>query len=82
MFKAFVIVCAVNFNMEIDQSRCLMFEDSWGPYNTEESCMIRANQMSEEVGKGDMNAVVTMMLGYPPLIYSEGRCKPLEGTSV
>jgi hypothetical protein len=82
MFAAFVIVCAVNFNMEIDQSRCLQFDDDWGPYSTEENCMIRANQMSEEVGKGDINTAITIMLEYPPLLYSEGRCVLIEDTSV
>jgi hypothetical protein len=82
MFAAFIIVCAVNFNMEIDQSRCLSFEDVWGPYRSEENCMIRANQMSRESGEGDMNTIITMMLGYPPMFYSEGHCIPVEGQAV
>jgi hypothetical protein len=74
MFHAFVIVCAVNLTMEIDRSRCLSFEDTWGPFRTEENCMIRANQMSRESSEGDMNTIITRMLNYPPMIYSEGHC--------
>jgi hypothetical protein len=79
MFHAFVIACAANFNMEIDESRCIMFEDAWGPYKTEENCVIRANQMVKDAGEGNMNLVITSILGYPPFVYAEGHCKPPEG---
>lgn len=78
MFHAFVIVCAASFNMEIDQSRCLSIEDAWGPYRTEENCMIRANQIVEDVGEDEMKLGITAMLGYPPMIYAEGRCTQSE----
>ncbi len=49
-----------------------------GPYKTEENCMVRANQMSKESGEGDISVIITMMLGYPPAFYSEGRCTFLK----
>jgi hypothetical protein len=45
MLKAFVVVCVVQSYAE----QCLLFEDDWGPYTTEENCMIRVNQMGREL---------------------------------
>jgi hypothetical protein len=40
--------------------------------------MIRANQIVEDVGEGEMKLGITAMLGYPPMIYAEGRCTQSE----
>jgi hypothetical protein len=37
MFHAFIIACAASASFEIDQSRCAMIEDIWGPYKTEKT---------------------------------------------
>ena len=79
MFHAFVIACAANLNMEIDRSSCIILEDAWGPYKTEEHCIVRANQMYDEVSEVDLNLLITMSLNYPPLIYTESLCRILEG---
>ena len=79
MFHAFVIACAASLNMEIDESKCVMFEDAWGPYKTEENCEIRASQMVDESINGNMTPIIFMMLNYPQMIYAEGHCKPPEG---
>jgi hypothetical protein len=80
MFHAFIIVCAASLSMEVDESRWAMFEDAWGPYKTEENCDIRASQMaSEAVAGGDITNFLISILGYPPIIYAEGHCKPPEG---
>jgi hypothetical protein len=81
MFHAFIVACAVN-SFGIDESRCVSFEDAWGPYQTEENCNIRANQMAKESVEGDMSIIITMMLGYPPAIYSEGYCQVPEGEQI
>jgi hypothetical protein len=77
MFHAFVIVCAVNF-AGIDESKCIGFDDTWGPYRTEENCNIRANQMVKETIEGSLNSIIIAILGYPPVIHSEGYCKKAE----
>jgi hypothetical protein len=79
MFHAFIIACAASMSFEIDQSRCVMFEDAWGPYKTEENCNIRSNQMVSDAVEGVMNPVLTIILGNPPYIYAEGHCKTPEG---
>jgi len=79
MFHAFVIACAASLNMEIDRSSCIMFEDTWGPYKTEDHCMIRANQMYDEARESELNLLIIMSLNYPPFIYSESHCTVSEG---
>jgi hypothetical protein len=81
MFHAFIVVCAIN-SFGIDESRCVAFDDIWGPYQTEENCNIRANQMAKESIEGDMNIIITMRLGYPFAIYSEGYCLSLEDAQI
>lgn len=82
MFHAFVIVCAASFNMEIDEANCISFEDTWGPYITEENCTIRANQIVDELVRGEMNPIISTILKYPQMIYAEGHCRKLEGQQV
>jgi hypothetical protein len=79
MFHAFVIACAANLNMEIDRSSCIILEDTWGPYKTEEHCIIRANQMYDEAREANLNLLIMMSLNYPSFVYSESRCRVLEG---
>lgn len=45
MLKAFVLACVLTSTEE----QCVMFEDTWGPYFTEENCRIRVRQMSQEL---------------------------------
>ncbi len=69
MLKAFVLVCVIQSSASAEQ--CLMFEDDWGPYNTEENCQIRVNQMGRELFEIMSPAfVITSM---------EGACIPEEG---
>lgn len=74
MFSAFVIVCAVS-NFQIDYNRCVRFDDSWGPYLTQENCQIRADQMAEELTNGDLSYFVFMTLRYPDMISGRGFCE-------
>lgn len=78
MFEAFILVCAVSANMEIDTSNCMTFQDDWGPYYTGENCNIRISQMVDETTKEDMNAYISKLLNYPDFIYSYGYCLPSE----
>jgi hypothetical protein len=61
--------------MEIDDSSCLVLEDAWGPYITQENCDIRTAQMVNDVLYGELNYYVGSVLGYPSFIYAEGICK-------
>ena len=47
MLKALVLVCVIQSTALGEQ--CIVFEDKWGPYNTEENCQIRVKQMGEEL---------------------------------
>lgn len=44
MFAASVIICAVVNGMP-NQDLCMGFGDSWGPYELEETCLERADEM-------------------------------------
>lgn len=79
MFHAFIIACAASASFEIDQSRCVMIEDMWGPYKTEENCMIRVDQMISDAVEGTVNPALIILFGNPPYIYAEGDCKTSEG---
>ena len=74
MFEAFILVCAVNINQEIDTNMCIDLADYWGPYKTEENCNIRTNQMASEAFSGELNPIVSFMLGNPPFLYVEEYC--------
>lgn len=81
MFAAFVIVCAVS-NFEIDYNRCVRFDDSWGPYITQENCEIRANQMAVELTYGELSYAAFMSLRFPEMISGEGYCELSEESQV
>lgn len=49
MFNAFVIACATTIASEVNWDTCIRFNDSWGPYKTEENCIIRSKQMYNEI---------------------------------
>ena len=69
MLKALVLVCVIQSSASAEQ--CLVFEDDWGPYNTEENCQIRVNQMGRELFEILSPVfVITSM---------EGACIPEEG---
>lgn len=74
MFQAFVLVCAAASNLKVDYSNCMLLEDNWGPYITQENCDIRTAQIMDEVLNSEMNYYITAMLGYPDLLYVEGQC--------
>jgi hypothetical protein len=82
MFEAFVIVCATTLSYGINQNSCFPLNDEWGPYKTEENCSIRANQMSEEILRGELNPYffeLYQSLGVPiDLLYAEGHCEKVE----
>jgi hypothetical protein len=80
MFQAFVLVCAVSANIEIDDTNCIILEDSWGPYVTEENCNIRTAQMVDESMNTNINYYISSLLGYPPFLYAKGYCEsaPVE----
>lgn len=83
MFYAFIIICAATLNLEVDRSSCILLEDAWGPYVTEENCNIRVDQMLGEISNSDaMNAVITMSLGNPPMLFTDGGCTTPPGESI
>lgn len=79
MFHAVIIVCAASFMGEVDSNRCVVFDDAWGPYITEKNCNIRAKQMVDYLKEDSTSLMMASMLGYPPMLYSRGRCIPVEG---
>ena len=46
MFTTYVVACALMVGQDI---KCTEFEDSYGPYHTEEECVARAIQMREDL---------------------------------
>lgn len=75
MFHAFVIVCAAQFNVPLNEGRlCTQYNDSWGPYITEENCEMRKAQMMDELLNGRMNGYAFQQLNYPDMIELEGFC--------
>ncbi len=46
MFTTYVVACALMVGQDM---RCTEFEDSYGPYYTEEECIIRAQKMREDL---------------------------------
>jgi hypothetical protein len=86
MFQASAIVCAV-LSYQIDYDTCIFLNDIWGPFRTEENCLIRANQMVSDVVDGETRSVIfdyyLWTLGvYPDLIYAEGHCAPSDQQEV
>jgi hypothetical protein len=68
MFYASIVVCALYSNPTVDTTRCITLNDTWGPYKTEENCVIRTNQMTRDTSTPLMQSVIFPMLGYPPQI--------------
>jgi hypothetical protein len=66
--------------MQVDESACVSFEDTWGPYKTEQNCKIRTDQMVLEAGKEDITIFLASLLGFPPAIQVKGYCSAPEGT--
>jgi hypothetical protein len=62
MFKAWVLVCALN-----SPEQCMTFEDRWGPYPTEAQCKARVEEMIEVI-------VPTM----PTIVEIKYRCELLD----
>lgn len=82
MFQAFVLVCAAASNLMVDYSNCMLLEDAWGPYISQENCDIRTTQMMDETLNSEMNYYITYMLGYPDLLYVEGHCTLINDDSI
>lgn len=82
MFEAFVIVCAANFSYEINYDSCFPMTDEWGPYETQENCDIRTNQMVDEILRGPIAPLLFELysnMGIPTeQIYAEGVCRELN----
>jgi hypothetical protein len=79
MFHAFVVVCAMSFNYEVDRSDCFRLDDAWGPYKTQDNCRIRSKQMVDDILYGELNETVFFLMGQPPSIQAEGYCEKVEG---
>jgi hypothetical protein len=77
MFSAFVIVCAMGINSEVDWNTCTRYNDVWGPYNTEENGAIRAKQMHTEITVGLLKESVFLNLDNPDGIIARGFCEKL-----
>lgn len=77
MFSAFVIACAANINLEVNDDMCLRYTDSWGPYKTEENCAIRAKQLHIEITEGVLKEFVFLDLNNPAHIIAIGFCEKL-----
>lgn len=77
MFKAFIIVCAAS-SISVDRSSCIMLDDQWGPYKTEENCDIRAAQMTNDVLTGELSEIMFQVLGDPQFLYAEGYCEEIN----
>lgn len=78
MFEAFVLACSMSSSMVVDQEKCIIANDTQGPYESREECHERAVQMTGEVLNGILTPYTFFILGEPPLIYAEGICKPVE----
>jgi hypothetical protein len=52
MFKTLVIACALG-----DVSQCIQFEDSRGPYLTEQQCQSRAYEMANSIREIHQNNI-------------------------
>lgn len=76
MFHAFILACSASISSQVDWDTCLVFGDSWGPYRTEENCLIRSRQMVLEAIEGSMNPILMLILNNPPQMYAEGHCVP------
>lgn len=62
MFKAWVLVCALN-----SPTQCVTFEDTWGPYPSEQQCKARVEEMIKVI-------VPTM----PTIVEIKYRCENLK----
>ena len=62
MFKAWVLVCALN-----SPTSCVTFEDEWGPYPTTRECKARVEQM--------IGVIVPTM---PTVVEVKFRCEALK----
>ena len=77
MFQAFVIACATSINLGIDMDSCLRFNDSWGPYKTEENCIIRSKQMYTEITEGRLKDIAFLYLKNPEGFIAVSFCEKL-----
>ena len=75
MFSAFVIACAASINLGVDFDSCLRYNDQWGPYKTEENCVIRSKQMHKEITEGVLKEIVFLDLGNPEHMIVKGFCE-------
>jgi hypothetical protein len=82
MFEAILIVCATTMLNGINQDSCFRMNDMWGPHKTEENCVIRVNQMSDEILYGELNPhffELYQSVGIPiDFLYAEGHCEKVE----
>ena len=61
---------------EVDLDNCVGLKDTRGPYETEDACFSRAEEMSDSIKNDELVArYFGSMLGFPPTIYFEYQCK-------
>lgn len=77
MFSAFAIACAASVNLGVDFDSCLRYNDQWGPYKTEENCVIRSKQMHKEITEGILKKYVFLDLKNPDHIIAVSFCEKL-----
>lgn len=82
MFAAIIIVCAATLTNDVDTNRCLTFDDTFGPYITEENCKIRAAQMERDITQSDITPSIFFMLGMPQKIAAKGFCERTAETAL
>jgi len=80
MFHAFVLICAATFG-EPNADVCIRLDDTWGPYRTEENCLIRSNQIFTSSMNGDLDHIIfdSFLNEYqsiPEDLYIRGFCIP------
>jgi hypothetical protein len=86
MFEAFIIVCAASLSQEIYPSTCTELSDVYGPYLTQEQCLVRTVEMVNDVTSGKLAPIffeLYMRAGVPiGMLYAEGHCEQNLGESV
>jgi len=78
MFEAYISVCAALLTGEVDTNNCLFFNDTWGPYKTQENCDIRSEQMVEEITTEQFLFYFFSNLNFPEQIAAKGFCKKTQ----
>ena len=74
MFSALILVCSIESGY-ITQN-CIELNDEWGPYNTEENCIIRLKQIEKEfLNDPIFNFYIFSQLSFPDSVGMKRQCK-------